>query len=104
MDDSIKKASANGASPALSNAEQNDSTSGNGRAETMHQAEEMADRLMERIGGFAGWLSREVLRLTARAREEAADIWAEAEHLRKSGFRSQESEVSSQESEQGGTP
>ena len=53
--------------------------------QAMRQAEEMADHLAERIGYYASWLSRAVMRLAARAREEAADIWAEAEHLSRKG-------------------
>jgi hypothetical protein len=51
------------------------------REQAMRQAEEMADRLAERVGYYASWISREVMRLAARAREEMQDIWAEAQHL-----------------------
>jgi hypothetical protein len=49
----------------------------------MQQAEEMADHLLERAEYYASWLGRQVMRLAARVREEATDIWAEAEHVSK---------------------
>jgi hypothetical protein len=48
----------------------------------MQRAEEMVDRIAERIGHYAQVFGHEVLRLGARAREEAEDIWAEAQHIR----------------------
>jgi hypothetical protein len=52
-----------------------------GREQALRQAEEMADRLLERAEHYASWLGRHVMRLAARVREEATDIWAEAEHV-----------------------
>jgi hypothetical protein len=49
---------------------------------TMQRAEEMVDRIGERIGHYATVIGHEILRLGARAREEAEDIWAEAQHIR----------------------
>jgi hypothetical protein len=49
--------------------------------ERMRRAEEMVDRMAERVGNAAGWLGHGLLRLAARAREEAEDIWAEARSL-----------------------
>jgi hypothetical protein len=47
------------------------------------RAEEMVDHMAERIGHFAGVLGHKLLWLVARAREEAEDIWAEAQSLRR---------------------
>lgn len=49
---------------------------------TTDRAEEVLDEIGQRIGVFALVARDRVLRLTARAREEAEDIWAEAQHLR----------------------
>jgi hypothetical protein len=51
------------------------------REQAVRQAEEMADRLLERAEYYASWLGRQVMKLAARAKEEAVDIWAEAEYL-----------------------
>jgi hypothetical protein len=53
-------------------------------APTMHRAEEAVDRMAERIGHYAGAVGRAALWLFARAREEAEDIWAEAQSIRES--------------------
>lgn len=53
------------------------------KAETMHRAEEMVDRLAANIGEYARCLGHQILRLAARAREEAEDMWAEAESIRR---------------------
>lgn len=50
---------------------------------TMHRAEEMVDHLAERIGHYAGVVGQKILWLFARAREEAEDIYAEAQALRR---------------------
>jgi hypothetical protein len=55
------------------------------REEAMHRAEELADQLGERVGAYASWLGQQVLKLGARVKEEAADIWAEAQHLARGG-------------------
>jgi len=49
--------------------------------ERVRRAEEMVDRMAERVGQAAGWLGHGLLRLAARAREEAEDTWAEARSL-----------------------
>jgi hypothetical protein len=49
----------------------------------MQRAEEMTDRLGERLGHFASLVGMKILRLAARFREEAEDIWAEAQHIRR---------------------
>ena len=50
--------------------------------ETMRRAEELVDRMGERIGHYVSFLGRGVLKLAARAREGAEDIWAEAQEIR----------------------
>jgi hypothetical protein len=49
----------------------------------MERAEEMVDRLAERVSHFTSVWGRKLLRLAARAREEAEDIWAEAQSIRR---------------------
>ena len=56
---------------------------GQGAQGTVHRAEEMVDHLAGRLGHYASVLGRQVLRLAARAREEAQDIWAEAQTIRR---------------------
>jgi hypothetical protein len=51
--------------------------------EPMRRAEEMVDRIGERIGTLATYLGHQILRLGARAREEAEDMWAEAQSIRR---------------------
>jgi hypothetical protein len=51
----------------------------------MRRAEELVDRMGEQVGHCATALGRGFLRLVARAREEAEDIWAEAQHIRRGG-------------------
>jgi len=46
------------------------------------RAEELVDVLGQRAGRFAAEAGRNLTRLAARAREEAEDILAEAQHLR----------------------
>jgi len=53
--------------------------------QTMQRAEEMVDRLADSIGSYARRIGHQVLRLAARAREEAEDIWAEARERRRTG-------------------
>ena len=50
----------------------------------MQRAEELADRLGERISHYASLLGFKFLQFVARAREEAEDIWAEAQNIRSS--------------------
>jgi hypothetical protein len=57
---------------------------GNGAERSrMERAEEMVDRMAERVSEFTSVWGRKVLRLAARAREEAEDIWAEAQAIRR---------------------
>jgi len=46
------------------------------------RAEEVVSRLEDTVGAYAIVIGRRLQRLAARAREEAEDIWAEAQHLR----------------------
>lgn len=46
------------------------------------RAEEMVDQMGQAIGIYASRLGRRILKGIALAREEAEDIWAEAEALR----------------------
>jgi hypothetical protein len=58
-------------------------TGGTAADERLRRAEEMVDRAAERIGHYAGLVGHEILRFAARACEEAEDIWAEAQSLRR---------------------
>ena len=46
------------------------------------RAEEMVDRMGEQVGHFASLLGLRVRRMAALAREEAEDMWAEAQSIR----------------------
>jgi hypothetical protein len=50
---------------------------------SMERAEEMVDRIAERVSHLTSVCGRKLLRLAARAREEAEDIWAEAQSIRR---------------------
>jgi len=52
------------------------------REAALRRAEEMVDRWGEQIGRTASSIGRTFLRWAARAREEAEDIWADAQALR----------------------
>jgi hypothetical protein len=52
------------------------------RRKAMERAEELADRLGEQVGHYVSSFGHSVLRWVARAREEAEDIWAEAQAIR----------------------
>ena len=47
------------------------------------RAEELVDKLGERLGYFATVVTQRVEWAVARAREEAEDIWAEAQEIRR---------------------
>ena len=49
---------------------------------TMERAEEVVDRLSQRAGQMGSEFGQRLLRLAARAREEAEDILAEAQSMR----------------------
>jgi hypothetical protein len=50
---------------------------------TMERAEEVVDRLGQRAGQMGSEVGQRLLRLAARAREEAEDILAEAQSMRR---------------------
>jgi hypothetical protein len=54
-----------------------------GGDETVRRAEEVIDQVADRVGEFTTYLGRQILRLGARAREEAEDMWAEAQSIRR---------------------
>ncbi len=49
----------------------------------MERAEELVDRLGERTGVLASLAGLRLRKLAARAREEAEDVWAEAQSVRR---------------------
>jgi hypothetical protein len=49
----------------------------------MERAEEVVDRLGQRAGQIGSEVGQRLLRLAARAREEAEDFWAEAQSTRR---------------------
>ncbi len=51
----------------------------------MARAEEMVDQMGERLGQFLSQAGRYAQKAMARAREEAEDIWAEAQEMRRNG-------------------
>jgi hypothetical protein len=52
------------------------------RRQTMQRAEELVDRLGEQVGQYVSAFGHNILKWAARAREEAEDIWAEAQAIR----------------------
>jgi hypothetical protein len=52
------------------------------RRQATQRAEELVDRWGEQIGHCAASFGHSVLKWAARAREEAEDIWAEAQAIR----------------------
>jgi hypothetical protein len=53
------------------------------REEALRRAEQLVDEWGARLGHYAAEAGQQVLRLAARAREEAEDIWAEAQSIRR---------------------
>jgi hypothetical protein len=49
----------------------------------MQRAEELVDRMAECLGHFSAVIGHKIRWLAVRAREEAEDIWAEAQALRR---------------------
>jgi hypothetical protein len=49
----------------------------------IRRAEELVDRIGMRVGEVTSFLGHQLLKLGARVREEAEDIWAEAQNLRR---------------------
>jgi hypothetical protein len=54
----------------------------------LDRAEELVDRLAERVSSLTSSWGRQVLRLTSRARESAQDFWADVQEYRESKRRS----------------
>jgi len=52
-------------------------------AAATERAEEMLDRVGQRVGRYASLAGLRLRRMAAVAREEAEDIWAEAESVRR---------------------
>lgn len=52
------------------------------RSDAQRRAEEMVDHLGEQIGHYVSAFGHNILKWTARVREEAEDIWAEAQAIR----------------------
>ncbi len=57
---------------------------------TTERAEELVDRLGRRISHYTALTSLQILRATARVREEAEDMWAEAQNIRQESGRKQQ--------------
>jgi hypothetical protein len=51
----------------------------------MQRAEELADQIGERVGHYASVIGHKLMQWAARIREEAEDIWAEAQSIRRKG-------------------
>ena len=51
------------------------------------RAEELVDRLGQRLSHFTSLASLQIQRTVARAREEAEDMWAEAQNIRQQNSR-----------------
>ena len=49
----------------------------------MDRADELVDRIAERVSTYTARWGRGVLRLFSRVREEAEDIWGEAQSIRR---------------------
>lgn len=52
-------------------------------APATERAEQMLDRVGERVGRYASLAGLRLRRMAAVAREEAEDVWAEAESVRR---------------------
>jgi hypothetical protein len=60
-------------------------SAGAGTQPVMERAAEAADRLAENVRHYASIIGMKILRFAARVREEAEDIWAEAQSIRRGG-------------------
>jgi hypothetical protein len=67
---------------ADTNGTSREQTKTGGKQDAQQRAEEMVDRLGEQIGHYVSVFGHKVLKWIARAREEAEDIWAEAQAIR----------------------
>ncbi|MGI8747994.1 MAG: hypothetical protein ACR2J4_06560 [Deinococcus sp.] len=61
------------------------SDTGPGTSVAFERAEDMVDRAGERVGHLAALLGQRLRMWGGRAREEAEDIWAEAQSIRGKG-------------------
>jgi len=55
----------------------------NSTTDRVDRAEQMVDRLAEGVAGFTSRWGRRVLWLGTRVKEEAEDLWAEAQSIRR---------------------
>jgi len=51
--------------------------------QALQRAEELVDRMGERVAYYAAFLGAKIKEFAARLREEAEDIWAEAQSIRR---------------------
>ena len=64
--------------------EQSNNSSGTKTDNELRQrAEELVDRIGENVGYYTALLGHQILRLAARAQEQAEDMWAEAQSIRR---------------------
>lgn len=77
----------------MSEPQAKESAADEARRQAMQRAEELVDRWGEQVGQYVSALGHNILKWAARAREEAEDIWAEAQALRQ---RSQTANAQSQ--------
>jgi hypothetical protein len=54
---------------------------------SMERAEELVDRMGQQVGHWTFLAGQQIRRFVARAREEAEDIWAEAQSMRRENGR-----------------
>lgn len=70
--------------PADHNGAAGNGASRDGQADDrMARAEEIVDQLAEKVAHFTSVFGRQILWLGARLREEAEDIWEEAQSIRR---------------------
>lgn len=80
--DTDTKAASSAPSNGMSGSPRSETAADEARHKTMDRAEELADRLGEQVGHYVSLFGHSILKCVARAREEAEDIWAEAQALR----------------------
>lgn len=54
---------------------------------TMERSEEMVDRMAQRLSHYTSLVGLQILKATARMREEAEDMWAEAQDIHQENSR-----------------
>jgi hypothetical protein len=82
--------SAGPAGPAPAGPAEAEAAKPDAAATRAQRAEALVDNLATRIGEAASFLGRHLLRFAARVREEAEDLWAEAQVIRKGKAKSEE--------------